>query len=449
MKILFVRPKPHPNTIGLQSIMICEPLELEYLAAAIQDQHQAVLVDLILEKKPLTHFIKLHRPQVVALTAYIAHVNVVKDYARIIKKIDPQIKVVLGGVHADVVPEDFLDPHIDIIFSGNGIKNFAALMDLWEKDPLGSLKEKIIKGLGVPEIPSLFPLRSLTVKYRSRYYYLYHKPCALLKTSYGCPYSCSFCFCRQITEGQYRERDLDQVIEELSEISEPEIYIVDDNFLVDPQRVDRFCTLLKAHGIKKGFLIYGRADFIAQHEEIIAKFAAQGLRAVIVGVESPNPRELEEYHKNSSVEINEKAIKILRKYGIDCYATMILGLDWDDRDFDHLSRWLREQKLRFVNLQPLTPLPGTPLFAKYQDSLAVPREKYEEWDLANLVVQPTRLSLSRYYYQILKVYFRISLTPENIKGNLKYGFSLNLRIALGVLRIIRQYLKKILGSKKP
>ncbi|ATW25037.1 B12-binding domain-containing radical SAM protein [Candidatus Formimonas warabiya] len=442
MKILLIRPRPHRDTIGLQSIMVCEPLELEYLAAAVRDSHQVDLVDMILEKKPLQFFIQKYRPQVVGLTAYISHIGVVKDYARIIKDTDPHIRVIVGGVHADVVPEDFLDPHIDWILSGGGAAAFRRLMDQGAENTPALGEEKIIKGDA--EIPAFFPDRRITAPYRHRYYYIYHRPCALLKTSYGCPFSCTFCFCRQITRGNYFTRDLDGVIEEVKEIAEPEIYIVDDNFLVDRDRVNRFCDLLEQHQIQKRFLIYGRADFIAGNEKLMARFAQLGLRAVIVGVESPNPEELKQYDKKSGVEVHERAIKVLAQYGIDCYATLILGLDWDDRDFRRLYQWLKKQRLRFINLQPLTPLPGTDLYAQYRDQWLVPRARCEQWDLANLVLKPSRISPRRYYFNILKVYFLITLNGGAVGQNLKYGFYPNLKLFPGVLRITWQYVKKIM-----
>ena len=36
MKILLIRPRPHKETIGLQSVMICEPLELMQLSAVLK-----------------------------------------------------------------------------------------------------------------------------------------------------------------------------------------------------------------------------------------------------------------------------------------------------------------------------------------------------------------------------------------------------------------------------
>ena len=86
MNILLVRPRPDKETIGLQNVMICEPLELEYIGAYIQPLgHSVTIVDMILEKQPLSYFIGKYNPDVVGLTAYIAHVNVVKAYAKEIK----------------------------------------------------------------------------------------------------------------------------------------------------------------------------------------------------------------------------------------------------------------------------------------------------------------------------------------------------------------------------
>ncbi|MFZ5943139.1 MAG: B12-binding domain-containing radical SAM protein [Bacillota bacterium] len=443
MKVLLFRLKPHKRTIGLQSIMICEPLELEYLAASLKGRHQVEIVDMILEKVPLEYFLKLHQPQVVGLTGYISHVNLIKEGAALVKGFDSQITVIVGGVHAEVVPEDFEDQNIDYIVTGNGISVFPKLLDDLESGLVKEVKKSKHIGNKEKSVPEFFPDRELTEKYRSRYYYIFHNPCALIKTSYGCPYSCSFCFCRQITGEQYYTRDLSDVIEEIKGIKESEIYIVDDNFLFSRERVEEFCRLLRENNIHKRFLVYGRADFIAQHEKTIEMFAQVGLRAVIVGMETANGEELEKYNKQSSIHVNEKAAAILLKYGIDCYATIILGIDWHEDDFNNLYKWLKKNNLSFVNLQPFTPLPGTPLGDQYQEQLIIPRSSFEQWDLANLVVRPTRISVRRYYYNILKLYFKLTLSPKSLKGNLKYGLVPNLKLSLGAGRIIWQYLLKI------
>ena len=53
MKALLIRPKPDKETIGLQHVMICEPLELEYLVSNVPedlaDEVTVKIYDFILE----------------------------------------------------------------------------------------------------------------------------------------------------------------------------------------------------------------------------------------------------------------------------------------------------------------------------------------------------------------------------------------------------------------
>ena len=51
MNILLVKPCPHKDSINLQSFMLCEPLELEYVSALLdQLGHQTDIVDLVLDR---------------------------------------------------------------------------------------------------------------------------------------------------------------------------------------------------------------------------------------------------------------------------------------------------------------------------------------------------------------------------------------------------------------
>lgn len=445
MNILLIRPRPHPETIGLQDVMICEPLELEYLGAAIKAMgHSVVIIDMILEKSPLSHFIRQYNPDYVGITAYIAHINVVKQYAADIKAVDPHCQVIVGGVHAEVVPEDFSDPNIDYIVRGNGIKTMTEILaqqpniaGVWQQNAPACVKETTFR---YPH-----PDRTLVARYRSRYYYMFHNPCALIKTSYGCPYQCKFCFCRNITDGQYFTRDLADIISELQTIPEQEVYIVDDDFLVDKRRVLDFCDQLLLNKLDKRFLIYARADFIAANADVIQRFAACGLRAVIVGLESGSEAELKAYNKQSSVRINEQAVAVLQKYGVECYGAFILGIDWDKHDFQHLYQWIRKLGIKFINLQPFTPLPGTDMYDLYQDRLIIQRRETEKWDLAHLSIQPSKISVRSYYWQIILLYYRVTLHPSNLYQMIKqYGIKANIKLSVGASKITWQYVKKML-----
>ena len=501
LRILLLRPRPPKETIGLQHVMICEPLELEYLVGNIDKAKASVkIIDMILEKKPIEFFINKYRPHIVGMTAYITHVGAVKEMARKIKRLSNKTITVVGGVHAEVVPEDFRSKYIDYIICSNPVETFNKIIDrvragvdtkeidetyIKSNDHQPRLAsccrdtketgETYIKSnehqlhmesccRGTKEIEGTYakgkkhirtssynilpPDRSSVKKYRKKYYYMFHNPCALIKTSLGCPYTCSFCFCKEITGGKYFARKLDEVMEELEGIKEREVYIVDDDFLLNEDRLNLLCDELKKRNIHKRFLVYGRADFIASHEKVIGRLSRHGLSAVIVGVEAVREKDLKDFNKRSSLENNEKAIRILQKYGIELYATMILQPDFTKKDFRQIEDYIIGLNVSFVNLQPLTPLPGTEIYDDYKDKILVSRKDYAMWDLAHIVLEPKYMSIRQYYYQIIKTYARIVLRPDNIIKMLKkYGIKEVAKMWWGSQFVSLQYIGKIIRGR--
>ena len=453
LRILLLRPRPPRETIGLQHVMICEPLELEYLEGNIGNAKASVkIIDMILEKKPIEFFINKYKPHIVGMTAYITHVGAVKEMARKIKCLSNQTITVVGGVHAEVVPEDFISKYIDCIICSNPVETFNKIIDRVRAGvDTKEIEGTYVKGkkhIRTSSYNILPPDRSSVKKYRKKYYYMFHNPCALIKTSLGCPYTCSFCFCKEITGGKYFARKIDEVMEELESIKEREIYIVDDDFLFNENRLNLFCDELERRNIHKRFLVYGRADFIASHEKVIGRLSRHGLSAVIVGVESVREKDLKDFNKRSSLENNEKAIRILQKYGIELYATMILQPDFTKKDFKQIEDYIIGLNVSFVNLQPLTPLPGTEIYDDYKDKILVSRKDYAMWDLAHIVLEPKYMSIRQYYYQIIKTYARIVLRPDNIIKMLKkYGIKEVAKMWWGSQFVTLQYIGKIIRGR--
>ncbi len=454
MNVLLVRPRPDAETIGLQHVMVCEPLELEYLAAnvpsSLKGRVTVKIIDLILEKHPLEAFLQAESPDLVVFTGYITHVGTIKSLAALVRRVCPDAFTAVGGVHAEVVPEDFADPALDFVYSRNGIVAFQLTLTAMTEGLDAEAIRSRLQGMGGKQ--TLFrhhhPDRQATARYRSHYYYMFHRPCALIKTSYGCPFDCSFCFCKEITDGRYFTRDLTDVVDELEAIAETEIYIVDDDFLFDPGRIRTFLGMLRERGIHKKFLVYGRADFVARNRELLAEFRDQGLQAVIVGLESIRRADLDAYHKGTDLDINVAAVKVLQSLGIELYATLILPLDFSRQDFRDLTDWVRALGIRFVNLQPLTPLPGTAIFADYEAQLLYPRERYELWDMAHVILRPSQMSIRAFYWEIVKAYHRIILRPRHVRALIRrYGLWNNLRLLGGSSRVTLQYLGKVVRGR--
>lgn len=423
MNILLVRPKPHKETIGLRSVMICEPLELMVLSSVLKKNgHNVSIVDMILEKRNLEDIILEFKPHWVGLTGYISHVGVIKDYAKRIKGINPIIKIAVGGVHATVCPKDFCCEYIDVVCKSE--KEFYELTKC-------------------KDLESVLPDRELPEKYLDKYYYLFSDRCALIKTSLGCPYSCKFCFCKEIAP--YKARDIDDVIKELLTIKQKEVYIVDDDFLFNRARLLEFADKLEKNNISKNFLVYGRADFIANNPDVIKRLAKIGLNGVIVGLEACSQDALDNYNKGTTVDNNVEAIRILRENFIECYGTVVLGIDWEKKDFDTLFKFLKDNKVVFVNLQPLTPMPATEYFQEYKKDLIIPYEEHEKWDMAHLVVAPKKMSVRLYYWNIVKLYYKLTVTPHNIKYMFsRYGVVTTTKLSIGAMKITMQYFEKII-----
>ena len=115
-----------------------------------------------------------------------------------------------------------------------------------------------------------------------------------------------------------------------------------------------------------------------------------------------------------------------------------------------LHKWIKKLGLVFVNLQPLTPLRGTDIYEKYRPRFIVGEDEYEKWDLAHLVVRPDHISVRRYYWYTMVLYYLITANPVSwwymVK---KYGLHDTLKLTWGAGMVNNQYWKKlIMGERK-
>lgn len=427
MKILFVRPPVPPHTIGLKHIMICEPLELEYAAAGLSG-HDVQIMDLIVERgfrKRLEQF----KPDVVASSCYITGVNEVIKLFRETKLWNRKCFTIAGGVQAAQVPEDFADTAVDCIVLGDGTTLLPEVIQAIDAKeglcdiaglafPVGPGEVEFTEGKPyMPKADTLpFPRRDLIAHLQHHYYYLLHQPVATMKTTWGCWYKCNFCYTWRITDGLPYSRSPESIIEELKQIEAEDVYIVDDIFLINRSRLNKLASLLREHKIRKKYLVYARADFIAENEDLIAAWAELGLSAVFIGLEAATNSELDSMNKECSVDYNRKSIEILRKYNVDTYGSLIPNPEYSPEDWQRLWEFIEETGLYYVNISPLTPMPGTDIWPEYKDKVTVPREAHGLWDLSHVLL-PTKMPLKDYYRALLKLYAKTILNLSRAKKN--------------------------------
>ena len=413
-RILFVRPAYHTRLSGVVRL-VTEPLDLEMLVAVASDEGcPARIHDPMVTRERFTDVLRSFRPAVVAITGYYPARDSMLEHARCAKAMDPTVRVWIGGVHAELNHTDFHRDRVDLVVHSGGAGTFrAALRHLKEGDnPVGlsgtcsrsKTGEWCCAEAATLEVDALpLPDRSHFLDHRDRFAYMDYGPVALVKTAYGCPYGCAFCACRKLNGGRYHPRDLTAVVDEIEHIACDTIWIVDDTFLIDMDRISEFAAMLKRRAVSRRFIIYSRSEFIADHPGVVDLLASMGVIDIIIGLESIHEQRLLDYNKTATEAHNRRAVTLLKAAGIECTGLFIMDLAATHRDFVALDRWIREVGLTRYTLSVFSPFPGTDAYETYRDQLTT--TDCRKWDLSHLVMAPTGMSRAGFYLHMAQAVY--------------------------------------------
>ncbi len=415
MKILLINPPNSGKSIpeeryGIESmkqIFRGEPLSLEVLAGSLAE-HDVKIADLKVEKNSIEDIAEDFNPDIACITGMTCEANTMVRIAAAVKNCTDPI-VVVGGIHASNCPEFFNLPDVDYIVKGLGKASLAELVASIElkKDTAkipGVAKTSPGKNLKfIPRdyskedlVEDMPPRYDLVDQYRPDYFL----PGLGLKmgfvvTAYGCPYGCSFCTIKGQTNGKYITHEVDSVMRDIKLLDDiPVIRLVDANTYGNPAHSMQICERIIESGIKKSFLADVRADTVVESPEIIEAWKQAGLRAVIVGFEEINQSRFLEMDKKSDLSKNIEAIGILKDLGISIVGDFIVDPDYDEKEFDNLSRFVEDNHIDLPMYTILTPMPGTPLYSKMKDKIIV--DDFDYYTLINAVT-PTRLEENIFY----------------------------------------------------
>ncbi|KJS87223.1 MAG: radical SAM protein [Peptococcaceae bacterium BICA1-8] len=449
MRILLVRPQRRKKSITLGEFMFSEPLGLECVAALLRDKHEVKILDLMAGKEDFSRELISFSPQVVGFTSLCVDVQGVKELARKTKEINENIIILAGGTQAFLAPENFFCGEIDHIVkytTQDNIRKLFAYLEKGENVPLIDgiySRENGFLSTGISGINEyIVPDREATEKYRSYYTYFGYQPCALLQTSRGCSSHCNFCLRWRIEGGQEQDEPLEDVIAQIKRIAEPSIMIIDNNFLYNKERLERFCHLLEASNIQKNFICYASVESIIHHRGTLKRLSKNGLRACLVGYESFKAEELEGYNKKATINGNIIAAEILKEVDIACWASFILNPDWDTKDFLQFRKHVKELAPEISSLTPLTALPGTFLYNKYKERIFFAPDDYDQWSFSVVSIKPSKLSLRHYYFEVLKTNLYVNLLLNNPSYMIQqFGLGTFLGLAKGSLKFLLIYIK--------
>lgn len=405
--------------------LIGPPLGLLTIAAALKDYDVEVFdtkgeydlnPDAPCLEELVGQLVRDRNPVIVGTTVITSELYYGLQILKTVKKVNPDIVTVIGGLHVTLCPEDCFDPSVDIAIRGHAGRQIQDIVGTLEKkQSLASVPGILLNSehgfLNTGEAPAawnpaaenfLLPDRNLLRRWKETYRVPNApSPTTYLFTSLGCPHQCTFCSIWREYCGAYFQRDVESVIEELKLIDYDIVRFADANTIVNVNFIDHLFTRIEQEGIHKEYIMDIRADMAVKYPELIAKLARNGLRVVICGFESYKETELKKYNKNTSPEYIAQSIEIFHDNGINLRGNYVIPTDYTLDDFTAMAEYAGRHKVAYAGYTILTPMPGTVYYDEVKDRIT--DNDYRKYNFFNPVL-PTKLSFEAFCEQVGKLW---------------------------------------------
>jgi len=303
------------------------------------------------------------------------------------------VPVILGGIHPSALPEEALG-HGTIVCRGDAEATLPrALRDLSAGRP-----KRIYDWADQPDTPIATPRKDLLDPAD----YLVFNP---IQTTRGCPHGCTFCTTPAIFGRKFRQRRIDDIVEEVANAYErfrTRVFIFSDDDVAGNHRwarelFERLKALRRGGRAGAGMNIRWASQcdiLIANDEPLLAAMRDSGCIGLILGLESPRPETLRESGKRYvRAETYVDKIRKIQSYGISIWGSFIFGFDTDTwRDCMKAVRFAQRTDLCMSCYPILTPYPGTELFEQYRREGRLLTTDWDKYNGATVVFQPRRMT---------------------------------------------------------
>ena len=355
-----------------------------------------------LSDEEVTARIREYAPDIVGITSmFTAHQRNAIRHCELVKSVDRNIPVVIGGIHPSLTPEKTIKENsVDYVILGEGEYRFLHLIgdlnkgkDEFEFDGIaykkgGQIKinpmttrienldelpipdrslvdiEKYIR-IGVPYAP--FPRRERVEQ---------------IMASRGCPGKCVFCSTVAYWGKKFRTRSVDNIIKEVEELVNKygieEIQFLDDNLTANKGRIKELFRRLKKYNLSwctpHGLMTKTIDD------EMIDLMADSGAYQITFAIESGSKRVLEEIiHKDVPPrEHVRKLVESCHNKGIQVHGLFVVGFPGEKRsELEETLNYPFGVGFDSISIFIANPVPGSELYAQCKKKGYLDEEKYQ------------------------------------------------------------------------
>ena len=303
-----------------------------------------------------------------------------------------KIKVIIGGVHPSLMPEE-ASHCADSVVIGEVENIWSTILSDAEANNL----RKIYQDSDFPDLQRLvipkWDNMNLSIYRRSLGRNMPRMP---IYTTRGCVFNCNFCSVSKFFGRSYRCKPIPNVLSEIDSIPAESFFFTDDNIVCNiDYSMELFAELSSSNRKIRWFS--QASTTLVNYPDLIKLAAKAGCTSLFFGVESINRKYLQASNKKFNeprkyVELKDRCLA----EGIQPLFSLIFG--YDGQDYESMIKtveFLKKNNIWNVVIWILTPLPGTDLWDEMISQKRINESSWEKYDLNHVVFTPTPLSPSQ------------------------------------------------------
>jgi len=427
MKILMVQPNYHSG--GAEIAGNWTPSWVAYIGGALKKAgfDQIRFVDAMADDLPdeqIEEIIRNNQPDVVMATNITPSIFKAQDIMKIAKKVDPKIRTIMGGIHSTFMYPQVLSeaPETDYVVRGEGeeiavnlIKAIAAGNDRETRADITGIayiddEGKVFATPAHPVIEDLDTLSPDWSLYDWDKYIYTSLNCRLAVPNFarGCPFTCTFCSQWQFWR-RYRARTPKNFVDEIEVLVKKYkvgfFILADEEPTINKQKFVSLCQELIDRKLDITWGINTRVTDIMRDADLLPFFRKAGLVHVSLGTEAASQMNLNRFRKETTIEENKLAIKLLQKNGIVAEAQFVMGLEHETPEtIEETFQLCKDWDPDMANWTIYTPWPFSDLFKELGDKVEV--RDYSKYNFVSPIIKPDNMEREDVLKGVLKSYAR-------------------------------------------